>query len=229
MPNNPFTERDKTCILVEDSIRKFVNDKVNDNITRTFHPDELTGCERKILYASGSSNHKISKTNLEYNSEHFAKLKWIHLLNQIQDIKVLDCWVVASDAKYNMLTKVDCVIEISACENLQEVVYIRSISDSDFNKVKENGPTRRDTIRITIDMWLIEITQGIIIYENRDSLDFIIYGVSPKNVIVNAIKEKARELYGHKVCGSFPPRPYKTHSTKECQECEFFKKCWDGT
>lgn len=228
MPNNPFVVRDKVSCSVEDTIRLSDIRTVPKTFPKTFHPDELTKCGRKVLY--GKKEYQLPFTSMvakaEYYNDYYVKLKWINLLKRSSDIKVLDCWVVANDMKYNVVTKIDCVIEIPNMDDLQIVVYIKSLPSEDFANIKKNGATREDTIRVMTDMWLIEIINGIIIYENRDNLDFIIYRVLPQNAVINGVKAKAEELYEHKINGTTPPKPYKSRTSKECQECEFHKRCW---
>lgn len=224
MPNKPFVIRDEMSSTIEDILRTFSDSQANHDINRTFHPDGLTECGRKLIYRTSGSKYQTGYSVLETESNYFSKLKWIHILKCCKDIKVLDSDIIASDDKHNLLTKVDCVIEME--DETQIVVFIKSLSSSDFENVKNNGATRKDIVRIITDMWLIELSNGIIIYENRDTLRFLIYKVIPNNAIINTIKLKSKNLYDNKIKGILPSRPYKNNSSKECQECEFLKTCW---
>lgn len=227
MPSNAFAIRDNASYTLEGFMRLITTYKVSSNTSSMiFHPDELTECGRKIIYRK--RNHKCHFcNNAEYSYDKFAKCRWISLLKQCSDIKVLDSDILANDMKYDVVTKIDCVIEIPSMDDLQTVVYIRSIPSSIFENVKKNGALRKDIVRIMTDMWLIELINGMIIYEDRDSLDFIIYSVLPQNAVINSIKARAKQLYEHLINTTIPLRPYKNHDTKECGECEFFKMCWE--
>lgn len=227
MPNKPFVIRDNLSNVIEDKVRLYSHGPYIQDISRTFHPDEITECGRKLCYKINGSKYKLPYSNIEYNAIMEAKARWIYILRHTEGIKVIDWGVLASDCNYNMLTKVDCVIQVSDMEDLQIAVLIKSVESGEFDNVKKNGATRKDIVRIMTDMWLIELANGVIIYENRNNFDFMIYRVVPHNAVMNSIKDKAKELFSYKVRGSVPPRPYKSSIAKECQSCEFFKPCWN--
>lgn len=230
MPINPFIRRDEISGFIEGSLRMITTERIEYDLTKTFRPDELIGCGRKTLYRKetkqGSNSWIKTPKYMECEHDYSAKCRWITILTQCSDIKVLDSWTIANDMKYNMVTKIDCIIEIPSKNDLQNVVYIRSIPSSDYEYIRKNGATRSDTIRVMIDMWLVELVNGIILYEDRNTLDFMVMRVIPQDAIINGIKAKAKELYDHMISSTIPSRPYKTNKAKECQECEFLERCW---
>ncbi len=78
-----------------------------------------------------------------------------------------------------------------------------------------------------INMWLSEIQNAILLYENKDTGDFSAYHVIPYVQIIEACKRKCLKMVGLKMKGELPERPYKNNEEKECQICEFQKKCWE--
>lgn len=226
MPNKSFVVHDKVSSVVEETIRLFADKTSIHELSRTFDPNELTECGRKIVYRSIAENYKLPISELELYTNQYAKVKWIQMLHKMSGIKVIDSWAKASDCNYNMVSTIDCVIEIAALDDMQSIVYIKSLPSSDYKYVVGHGAPRKDIVRVTTDMWLIEIPKAIIIYENRDTLEYTAYSVLPQNAIINSIKLKAKELYAYKLNGEIPPRPYKICTSIECQACEFSKTCW---
>jgi len=230
MPNRPFVAQDAAATLLNDNASNFSRDKAKQKIVRTFDPQSLTECGRKLSYLTtitDGKEHKLNLTNEESLANRYTKIKWIDILGNLKDIRVLDSWVVACDIGYNLVTKVDCVIQMDSLDELQSVVSIKSASSDEFKKIQDKGPHRKDIVAIMTDMWLIEIAHGIIIYENRDNLEFMINSILPERAIINSVKSKAKELYHHKINGTIPNQPYKDKSSKECSNCEFSKRCWE--
>lgn len=227
MPSK-FVVRDQLVSVLEKSSKDFLETPFTQDITRTVSPDELTECERKIAYRTKVGKCRLGYNNAEYLAMMYAKVRWLDILKDTKGVKILDRWVTASDCNYNIVTKIDCVIEVSDMDDLQSVVYVKSLKEEDFADVKKNGAKRKDIVRVMADMWLVEVSNGVIIYENRSNLDFVIYRVIPQNEIINSVKAKTKSLYDHKLNSTIPSRPYKTCSAKECQECEFFTHCWEG-
>jgi hypothetical protein len=225
--SSKFAINDESTQYISDASNTFLTTPYQKDITRTFSPDDITECSRKLYYQSIGGKFDQPYSNSEFLSDHFTKTKWIHILKQIKDIKVIDTWVVASDCNYNLHTKIDCVIEIPSLDNIQFIVNVKSLSPSDFAHISSNGPTRKDIIRSVVDMWLVELGNGIIIYENRASLDFMIFRVLPHNAIINSIKVKAKDLLQFVLKGLTPPRSYKMQTAKECIACTFCKRCWE--
>lgn len=228
MPNKPFVVQDSAAAILDYNARSYSHDFARQDIIRTFRPSELTECDRKIIYRTNGKKYKKDITQAEDLTKYYAKVKWLDILNRLNGIKVLDSWVVASDCNYNIVTTVDCVIEFTdlSFDGLQSVVTVVSLKSEDFDIVKEKGATRKDIVSMMTDMWLIELSHGMLVYENRDNLNFIVYSVVPEDAVINSIRAKAKKLYSNKMNGTVPERPYKDNTAKECKSCEFFSRCW---
>jgi len=226
MPNNHFIVQDSISSFIQKGAKLYSNSLYVRDISRCFFSDEITECGRKLCYRVNGKKYICQYTNMEYNCNIESKKRWINILDHIDGVKVLESDVVASDYNYNIITKIDCVIEITE-KDLQYVVLVKSVEENKFNTVKNNEATRKDIVEIMTNMWLIELSNGIIIYENRNSLDFIVYNVIPSNEIVNSVKEKTKKLIVYKNKGSVPPRPYADRESYECKHCEFYGSCWD--
>jgi len=224
MLNSPFVKSDELSKNIATKMQLSRDKKTNRRFQKTFHPDELTECGRKLIFCTREINSLQSNNYGEDLTQKYSKLKWIDLLSESDEIKVLDKFVEVSDVNYNIVSEVDCVIKI---EDLPVVVLIKSLNSNDFANIVKNGIPRKDAVRIIVDMWLIEIPDSIIIYENRDSLEVKIFHVIPYNAIINAVREKSRILWDCIVNESIVDRPYKdSEKSKECQSCSYKDRCW---
>jgi len=225
MPNKQIIASDsnKMAVIVSSRINEIKDKKAIRNYQKTFHPDELTECGKKLILHTKEAKSLKNCTVAEEVSQDYTKRKWIDLLSKTTDIKILEKFVEVADSNYNIFGNIDCVIEI---DGNPIVILIKSLNSHDFSYLLSHGVSRKDLVRVIIDMWLIEIPDAIIIYENRDSLESKIYHVVPYNAIINAIREKTKKLWDCIVKEEIVGRPYQTEFSEECQACNYLKTCW---
>ena len=77
-----------------------------------------------------------------------------------------------------------------------------------------------------LKMWLVEISHGIILYENRETNEICLYHVTPHPQLLESAKKKCQSLQLFKMQGVRPKRAYKNDKEKECLSCEFKITCW---
>ena len=143
----------------------------------------------------------------------------------IKDLEIVQQKVLAYDANYGITDVIDCVVRYK--DNLM-VVNIQPVSNDEFLAVQKKGALRRHVVEIMIQMWLTEIQGGILIYENRDNNDFVMFHVKEYGPVIESVKKKCRLMVGYKVKGSLPDRPYQYKNRgEECRECEFVGECWN--
>lgn len=222
--NSYITNSDNLCPDILQKISNFTQKIPIEIPTRFFNPDEITECGRKIVFKTYQTHKTIS--NSENYANKYVKEKWADILNNTQGIRIIDKNVIVADCNYNIQSSVDFVASLTEHNGLDIIIYIKSLPTINF-ETKGNIYSRKDIVRVMIDLWLIEMNNGFIIYENRNTLDCHIYRIIPSLAIINAVKSKCLSLFSNCSHGTVPNRPYKDSSTKECQMCEFLKKCWE--
>lgn len=184
-----------------------------------FNTSEITECPRRIVYKSLEPNFSFP-----YTTPIYIKKKWTDLLSKCKHLQQIDVCNIASDCNYNLWSTVDSFLNV---DGTIVVLKVQPVSAKDFTKVQQEGAIKKHVVDLMIQVWMAEKEDGILVYENRESLDeYIALHVKPYRPIIESVKKKALQMLDHKVKGTIPKRPYENKSANECGGCEFQTKCW---
>ena len=190
-------------------------------INGSFDPAELTECPRKLFYKATGPHH--GATYFSQNTQSFVREKWLSYFDKCSRIRVAKKHIVATDRNYNISGYADAVIEIG---EYLAVITIKGVEASIYEIIKEQTARKKDIVELMIYSWLLEIKDGILIYENLNNQEYIIFHIIPYRPIIESIKKKCLDLFCMKSKLVEPERPYKTKASKECKKCQFNIKCW---
>jgi hypothetical protein len=129
---------------------------------------------------------------------------------------------MVADCNFNIMGHVDAIINVS---DINAVCQIKPVCEEDFIKVKDKGAFKKHVIETLVYMWLAELNDGILIYDNQNNNEYLVFHIEPYPAIIKSVKEKCFDLIKKRTIEQIPDRPYKEVS-KECLECQFSKKCW---
>lgn len=224
--NNEFINQD----IVTDFVKNIINSKIkkrNLSFSReVFHPSNITECERRIMYRVYGEKPEIEESTLailESINKESDKNKWVSFFENCGKAKLIEKDFVSADCNYNLTGKIDAILQI---KNLILVLAVKTLASSDFSNIEKNGALRKHVIEIMLNMWMAEIKDGILLYENGDTNEFCLYHVVPYDPILTACQKKCSKLLMFKMKGDLPDRQYKNNNSKECCICEFKSKCW---
>lgn len=221
-------------IILNDQLITDLNSKINSSIQKRrekriygegYYAQYLTQCDRRIVYRSLGKKSEVDNNNgeIEEISKIFIKKKWCAILNSIYEIEV-NADVKVSDPVYNLIGTVDCSVKID------EVVYavlIDGLQSADFKMLAEKGPTRKDVVTVMANMWMSDVKDGILIYENRDDLSYMLFRVKGSKTVGEGLMKKCQRLSRFTIAGEIPPKSYNEVSD-ECKICEYRNLCWEN-
>lgn len=222
LKNTSFIKRDNITSKIEEIILSETSNK-NLGIRTNFCPDSITECPRKLIYMVMGDGKNVNIDYLKLTSDIYSKKKWIEYFSKFKAIKLLETNLVVADCNYNISGILDAVINM---EGKILAVKIFPVSSQKFATIKENGASKKNIIEVLVYMWLAEVKDGLAIYENKDTHEYITYHIEPYKPIISAVKEKCLLLSEYKIKGNIPNRPYKESGSNECSNCEFLNKCW---
>ena len=228
MNKNAFIRKD----FIVDEIKKFIK---SENSCRNFlekielfQPEYVTECERRTLYrVNGENSSCLSSSDVTTTND--IKQKWVLRLSRISQFKLVDMNVSVSDINYNISGKVDAIfkVDFEAFKSVMRAILITHPVDGDiFENVKKNGPMRKHIVEDMAYMWLSDVENEIMVYENISNSEFEIFHAVTYTPIVKAIKQKYWKLLNYKISGVIPPRSYENKNSNECKVCEFQRTCW---
>jgi len=217
-----FVKRDDISETFDANLKNHFN-KLSVTFSTTFNPSHITECPRRIIYRCNGVKPEFSITQREADAEKDLLLKLAIVFRSCKGIKFHNDNLLVSDCNYNIVGNLDFVIGIK--ETLL-ATKIYSVENEMFQKIQEKGAIKKDVIEVMVYMWLIELNDGLIVYENRSSLDHISFHIKPYKPIIKSVIKKCRKLVEHEMNGTIPDRPYKTKENSECCRCEYEVKCW---
>jgi hypothetical protein len=225
MPNekeNFFAKKDEVSSFIEDNIKYSIK-----TIEKTFPIEkcidsaDLTRCPRYIFYkASRGVSNQLEKLFKGYIIE-----KWKNIFQINKRFDVLSDKYSCSDIKYNLVGSLDLIIRDTNNPRKPFAIKVHHVEQEEFKTIKEGKVPRKDIIELMANMWMAEIANGILIYENKNFFEFEIYHISPDTILINSIKTVCKDINKYNITREFPARPYETIST-ECEKCVFKASCW---
>ena len=217
-----FVRTDEISSLFDSLIRQEDRENCHNFYVSVFDPSHLTECPRRIIYRAQGCNPE-SFSYLNTMGELFARKKWLEYLGKCKSIKVVDKNIVAADCHYNISGNVDAVLNIGDCNY---VAKIQPVNNSDFKQIEEKGAIKKHVVELIVYMWLTELRDGLLLYENQNTYKYTVFHVKPYAPVIKSVIKKCSGLMESKIQGVIPVRPYKTKDANECKVCEFSKKCW---
>lgn len=223
MPNNlEFSKQDELSDMIKNLLKEEIKRRNSAKYIELITSCNITECDRRLLYRSSRVKPEKYEDAMEILSQETAKNKWLDFFDKSRKIKLKDRHLTVAEEEYDINGCVDGVIKIG---DLLAALLIKSIPDKKFHEVS-SGAVRKDVIELMSYIWLLELKNGILLYENRNNNDFCIYHVSKYQPIIDAIKQKGKKLLSMRMKGVIPERPY-AKKEKECLVCEFYSKCWE--
>ena len=190
-------------------------------INSTFDPVHLTECPRRIMYRS--SGVECCNPISYLNNLSPYKTRWISFLRCCRGLRVLDENKIVADSEFNITGSADVVLSM---DGEIYVAQIKPVSDEEFKKVETKGAFKKDVVETIVYIWLMEIQDGFIIYDNKNDGGFLLFHITPYQPIIKSVMAKCEKLVQDKVYGKLPLRPYESCVSKECKICEFLSTCW---
>jgi hypothetical protein len=146
--------------------------------------------------------------------------KWCEVFESGELIEIMETEFLAADCNHNVYSVIDIVGNIS---ETPVVINIEEISNEDF---LSGSAKRKHVIDTIVQMWLAEVNDGFLLYENSFSKEYNIFHILPNVSVLNAVKKKLISLNDSKITGTLPERKYETSNSKECKECRYCDRCW---
>lgn len=228
MQKNKFVFNNSELIsFVKERIDKQESDYLKTfsyDVSDVYLTDHITECKRRILYrVCGTKIDNLDfKHRYLFDNRNFLVNKWIGILGKTEDVSIIGEKVRIGESISNLFGIIDLVAKV---KNTNVAFMFYSLSDSDFNVVKDNGVNRKDVIDIMLKMWMIKVNNGIILYESSD-LNYLMFNVKPYDRIIKSVYKICQGLNNHKIKGILIDRSYDKIS-QECLSCEYKNKCWD--
>lgn len=223
--HNKFVKRDtKLTNLIENSLKNGIKKRVFELNNEVFSIEDLTSCQRKIIYKSlGVLNSEEESISTKTIDREFVVKKWIYLFSRCKGLKVVDSNITVSDGNYNLSGTTDIVVK---CKDVLGAINIEPVNQETYSLAKNNNGLRRHIIKLMSILWLTELENGILIYENKNDNDYFLLHVIVNPAVIESIKNKYELLIKNKVFGEIPDRPYKNSENNECKNCVYLDKCW---
>lgn len=108
-----------------------------------------------------------------------------------------------------------------------EIVYeMKSMNTERFAYRQLYKKPDDDTYRqIQFYLYALEMEKGIVIYENKNTQEYLIFLVERNDEFLKKEFKKREKIWDVFQSGETPKRPYKRESTN-CQRCELETYCW---
>lgn len=219
--NVRFVFTDDLCLSIKNH-EKNENKRRNSSFNvEVFSPERCTECDRKILYDVYDGQAQTQISEAQNNLRH----KWASLMMRMPNVILHGVAVEFSDVKYNLHGSVDMILEFEN-RDIKAIGMVREVDAETMSKIREKGPMRKDVLTDMMYMWLSEIPNAIMIYEDSKNREVEIYHAVPYNAIIETTREKFGRLVDYKLHGLNVERPYSNQDNKECSSCRHKVKCW---
>jgi hypothetical protein len=225
-------------LVVEDELTNFLLKKIKKvrgleyNNLEVINAFDLTRCQKRIFYSiTGEQKQDVKMSGFNGLDNIYQKSfrnKWFETLELIEDVKILGKDIVVGNDKYCLKSTIDAILQI---KSLATVFMARSLSSSDFQLSFSliSKPRRAHIIELMMNMWMVEIPHGLILYENRDTLDITLFHVVPEMSLIRAYCDKCKHIADAKIGFSKDvKRAYLDRDNDECGSCEYSNKCWES-
>ena len=220
-----FSKRDEQSELFETSVAIDNDRRSVPVVNGTFDPICLTECPRRIMYRTLGISHNAIKSDMRRRADTATINKWLGVFKDSFKINFIDQDLPLADSKFNITGKLHAMIKI---DNTLFATQIKSVSCEDFTNIKQQGALKKDVVEMIVYLWMLEVTDGLIVYDNNNNGDYLAFHIEPYNPIINSVRKKCERMMQAKMNGGLVERPYEDGSSSECKTCEFLDKCWNS-
>ncbi|MEI7943133.1 MAG: hypothetical protein WCH76_08265 [Candidatus Riflemargulisbacteria bacterium] len=219
-----FVKIDAVSSRLETLMQQYAEKKSIISFSNSFNADTITECPRRLVYrAMGGSTSLDANKFLKDRAAFFCNNKWYEYLSECKSIRLIDTNLSVADCNYNIVSNVDVVLRID--ENIY-AVKIESVDSANYQNVQKTGAFKKHVVAVMVEMWLAEINNGLLIYENKDNNNFVVFHIEPYSPMIKSIAKKCEMMFDCKISGILPEKPYKEKKSNECTVCEFKDRCW---
>jgi hypothetical protein len=211
--NNIFYKKDKFCDLISKRVESLGD---YDSFSDSVDSNDVPKCDRRIHYVV--SGGRDSESFLRDRFEYFSSKKWADIFGNFDFFEVLGENRIFADQNYGVSARVDF---FGKFKGYPTVVIVKS------SHSKIDRPTRPHVVDCLTKMWLAEVNNCFLIYDDVFNFNFSVFRVLPNKVLIGSIKEKLRRIKSDKLKGNLPDRKYSSPDSRECLGCGFKKKCWE--
>lgn len=219
-----MTEKEnKSVVQIENQVDDMFKIRSRENLSLSFITYDLTKCPLRLFYNITSENSYKKEANYKEKINcKFLIDKWCAIFMAAK-IDVVSKNVSVGDNFYRIVGNINFLIRF---DGMTVPVNVYSVKNEEFNSVVKNGALRKHMVGFCTDLWLAERNDGIIIYENRETLEYKFIFIENKKEIINSVKKICKNVIDAISYKDIPDKPYKEMSA-ECVSCEFLKKCWE--
>jgi len=203
--------------LKEDSLKRS-----KEHFSSIISPENVTECLRRMYFRIKAKDHTNENWFAESAHKHCVSNKWAYYFSKCKKIILIDSNIQVAHSSYNIGGIIDSYIEFDDC---RYIVKLKPVTEEEFQIIKEKGPKRKHVIETIVYLWLAEFEDGLLIYENNDNQESIVYQVVPYAPALRAVQDKCRELMEYQMRGIAPKKISGGNAKKECEKCEYKNVC----
>lgn len=219
-----FSKRDEQSELLEMSVASENDRRSVPVINGTFDPICLTECPRRMMYRTIGVSYKDKTSYMRHQANSATIDKWLGIFKDNLKINFIDRDLPLADSKFNITGTLNAMIKM---ENTLFATQIKPVCCNDFAKIKQQGAFKKDVVEMIVYLWMLEVTDGLVVYDNNDNGDYLAFHIEPYTPIINSVRKKCERILRAKLSGGLVGRPYEDDSSVECKACEFLDKCWN--
>ena len=217
-----FVKQDGISISLSKDLHADNEKRSNANKRTVFNPSQITQCPRRMFYRTRGIEHKCDNSFLEEISLKSLADKWIYRFKKCNSIKLIDEHILVAHAQYNLNGTVDAYVEF-----INEM-YMVKVKPANINEIKDKGAKRKDVVEVVTYLWMAELQDALLIYDDMAGRGYEIFHVEPYAPIINTVKNKCSNLIQSQLSGVEPPRlkgVTVSSEVEECYNCEHSYTC----
>lgn len=218
--------------IVHLSTESWIGSFVDDHLVRQrspridpgwFHPSELsTPCDRRLAFSflGLPKNESITPKLLRI----FHNGEWMHRRWQsyFRAMGILD----KREAKFEVSSppirgSADAIVH-HPINNDRSIIELKSINSNGFGRLV--GPHEGHFNQVNIYMGALEVHQGFVIYENKDTQDFRVFPVRHDSVKWEQLQFRLLKIVRKINKDELPP----IYEHEGCKSCPFFSFCYSA-
>jgi hypothetical protein len=217
-----FVKQDRISIALSGDLAKDNEKRSSENKGTVLKPSQITQCPRRMFYRSQGIEHECDNSFAEGCSLKALADKWIYMLGKCNSVNVVDEHIVVAHAKYNLSGSIDAYVEFDG------YMFMVKVKPTDIDRVRLTGAKRKDVVEVVTYLWMTELKDALLIYEDINGSGYKIFHIEPYAPIINTVKSKCSSLINSQLSGVEPPRlkgVTETDEVSECKRCEHSYKC----
>jgi hypothetical protein len=212
-----FVKRDQFSTFLQEGVDKVIKSGYNDINSEIVSSSEVTQCDRRIYYSLVGVD-QLKKQSIRIHKKALIH-KWSSILGKIKGFELVGTGVTVADHNHSVTADIDVVGKL---HDRPVAIMVVEVDDETFQNDKA---VRKHVVDIMSQMWMAEVNDGFLVYENILSKKFSMFHILPNVSVLNAVKQKLKGLQEKKMLGILPDRKYEAFA-KECRECRFTERCW---